>query len=247
MATVLLHHSVLLRRPGPQSADPLAAGVGDLHSFSHPRSECGPLRGRPHRGHVPGPDRGGHGRGHLPAAPPPLHRGAAQRRPRAAGGPRVLNGEPASPAQVPTGCSFHPRCRLAHEECAELAPSSGREDRHPRHAAVPGPAVTTPWRSIRPSGTRTAVPGSRSVGSARIGRTAGATRSRLDLVAIVLLVLVTVLALVGPLLAKYPPNVPAGAPLSPPFHGGFLLGDVVVPPGTVRRIAGEWCPQRGRS
>ncbi len=34
----------------------------------------------------------------------------------------VLNGEPASPAQVPTGCSFHPRCRLAHEECAELAP-----------------------------------------------------------------------------------------------------------------------------
>ncbi len=58
----------------------------------------------------------------------------------------------------------------------------------------------------------------------RIGRTAGATRSRLDLVAIVLLVLVTVLALIGPLLAKYPPNVPAGAPLSPPFHGGFLLG-----------------------
>jgi peptide/nickel transport system ATP-binding protein len=34
----------------------------------------------------------------------------------------ILNGEPASPAQVPTGCSFHPRCRLSCDDCVDTTP-----------------------------------------------------------------------------------------------------------------------------
>ena len=40
-------------------------------------------------------------------------------RPRAE---RSLLGEPGNPIDPPTGCSFHPRCRWATEECRRLAP-----------------------------------------------------------------------------------------------------------------------------
>ena len=58
----------------------------------------------------------------------------------------------------------------------------------------------------------------------KVGTRSGVHRSRLDVIAVVLLGVVTILALIGPLLSQYPPNVPAGVPLSPPFHGGFILG-----------------------
>jgi peptide/nickel transport system permease protein len=58
----------------------------------------------------------------------------------------------------------------------------------------------------------------------RITRSSGVKRSRLDVIAVGLLGLVTVLAVIGPMIATYPPDVPAGIPLSAPFHGGFLLG-----------------------
>ena len=34
----------------------------------------------------------------------------------------VLNGDPPSPIEVPTGCAFHPRCALAIERCAHEKP-----------------------------------------------------------------------------------------------------------------------------
>ncbi|MER6943679.1 ABC transporter ATP-binding protein [Nonomuraea sp. NPDC000554] len=35
--------------------------------------------------------------------------------------PKGLGGDPPDPMQLPTGCSFHPRCPVALEECATLA------------------------------------------------------------------------------------------------------------------------------
>ncbi len=34
--------------------------------------------------------------------------------------PRGLPGDPPDPADLPTGCPFHPRCALAREECASV-------------------------------------------------------------------------------------------------------------------------------
>ncbi|MEV3978093.1 ABC transporter ATP-binding protein [Nonomuraea sp. NPDC049758] len=48
--------------------------------------------------------------------------------------PKGLGGDPPDPMQLPTGCSFHPRCPVALDECAgldvELWPAG------PRHAAA---------------------------------------------------------------------------------------------------------------
>ena len=43
----------------------------------------------------------------------------------------VLEGEVADPANPPTGCYFHPRCRYAQEVCREKAPV--QEEITPRH------------------------------------------------------------------------------------------------------------------
>jgi peptide/nickel transport system ATP-binding protein len=55
-----------------------------------------------------------------------------------------LEGEVADPSDLPSGCSFHPRCRYAEDECAAAEPAleavaSGRDDNHPdrdRHEAA---------------------------------------------------------------------------------------------------------------
>jgi peptide/nickel transport system ATP-binding protein len=44
----------------------------------------------------------------------------------------ILKGDPPNPVDMPTGCSFHPRCPLATERCRVEAPalrvfSDGRE------------------------------------------------------------------------------------------------------------------------
>jgi peptide/nickel transport system ATP-binding protein len=47
--------------------------------------------------------------------------------PRAIGRPRmVLQGDPPSPVDVPSGCAFHPRCPFAHERCRVEAPALAR-------------------------------------------------------------------------------------------------------------------------
>lgn len=53
-------------------------------------------------------------------------------------------------------------------------------------------------------------------------------RQRLDLLAVGLLALVTMIALAAPLLAPHGPLTPVGAPTSPPGTGGFLLGSDTV-------------------
>jgi len=48
----------------------------------------------------------------------------AQARPRL----RIrLAGDPPNPAHLPTGCRFHPRCRLAHEACQHTEPALTRQ------------------------------------------------------------------------------------------------------------------------
>jgi peptide/nickel transport system ATP-binding protein len=38
------------------------------------------------------------------------------------GNPTGLGGDPPDPADVPTGCSFHPRCPKAFEDCSSIEP-----------------------------------------------------------------------------------------------------------------------------
>ncbi|MTH79041.1 ABC transporter ATP-binding protein [Paracoccus aestuariivivens] len=42
----------------------------------------------------------------------------------------VLSGEPPNPANRPTGCAFHPRCRFADAQCAATQPELQRHDGH---------------------------------------------------------------------------------------------------------------------
>jgi oligopeptide/dipeptide ABC transporter ATP-binding protein len=66
--------------------------------------------------------------------------------PRLAGGPSggsagglpALAGDPPDPANLPSGCAFHPRCPLAAERCRTDAPalSAGRGDPAARHSAA---------------------------------------------------------------------------------------------------------------
>lgn len=46
----------------------------------------------------------------------------------------LLQGDVPSPINVPTGCSFHPRCPIAHEDCKAIVPPL--EDKIPGHAAA---------------------------------------------------------------------------------------------------------------
>ncbi len=63
------------------------------------------------------------------------------------------------------------------------------------------------------------------IGTRSGARRALARSAKLDMAAAGLLVVITVFALVGPLLAPYSPVVPTNAlPMTPPFHGSYLLG-----------------------
>ncbi|MDB6453045.1 ABC transporter ATP-binding protein [Falsirhodobacter sp. 20TX0035] len=44
------------------------------------------------------------------------------------GGRIILSGEPPNPAQRPSGCAFHPRCRFALPACAATEPALARHD-----------------------------------------------------------------------------------------------------------------------
>jgi oligopeptide transport system ATP-binding protein len=46
----------------------------------------------------------------------------------------ILQGDVPSPIAVPTGCTFHPRCPIAHEDCKVIVPPL--EDKTPGHAAA---------------------------------------------------------------------------------------------------------------
>jgi oligopeptide/dipeptide ABC transporter ATP-binding protein len=50
----------------------------------------------------------------ISAIPTPKHRGAKDR--------IILRGDPPSPIDPPSGCSFHPRCFRKREECSEICP-----------------------------------------------------------------------------------------------------------------------------
>lgn len=64
-----------------------------------------------------------------------------------------------------------------------------------------------------------------SMGPRSATRRAPGRRAKVDLAGAGLLVLITLLALVGPALAPYSPVVPTSAPaMTPPFHGSYLLG-----------------------
>ncbi len=82
-------------------------------------------------------------------------------------------------------------------------------------AATP-PVVAGPARGAR------RFPGARALGSSmvtRVGR-----RNRAAWMAAAILVLLCLLALLGPVLAPHNPLLPIGLPFEPPGHGGFLLG-----------------------
>lgn len=55
-----------------------------------------------------------------------------------------LPGEPPSPVSLPEGCPFHPRCRLAVEQCRSGAPPKPRGDKGHWGACVHDPSVVTP-------------------------------------------------------------------------------------------------------
>ena len=46
----------------------------------------------------------------------------------------ILQGDVPSPISVPPGCTFHPRCPIAHEDCKAIVPPL--EDKTPGHAAA---------------------------------------------------------------------------------------------------------------
>jgi peptide/nickel transport system permease protein len=61
-------------------------------------------------------------------------------------------------------------------------------------------------------------------GFARVLSGTGDRRRLLTWLGVVPFALITLVALLGPLIAPHNPTVPAGAPFLPPGHGGFLLG-----------------------
>jgi oligopeptide/dipeptide ABC transporter ATP-binding protein len=46
----------------------------------------------------------------------------------------ILQGDVPSPIAVPPGCSFHPRCPIAHEDCRQIVPAL--EEKSPNHRAA---------------------------------------------------------------------------------------------------------------
>ncbi len=67
-----------------------------------------------------------------------------------------------------------------------------------------------------------------------------AGRGRLDLAAAGLLVLVTLIALLAPVLAPHNPVQPAGLPMQPPGSGGFLLGSDSIGRDILSRVLFGW-------
>ena len=65
-------------------------------------------------------------RGAVQAAAPPVHGGAAGRGPQARPAERheteTLKGEVPSPANPPSGCYFHTRCKYAQQKCTDETP-----------------------------------------------------------------------------------------------------------------------------
>ena len=100
--------------------------VDDLH---HPRPLGAGRDVRPPRDHVRGQDRrGGPGRDRVPRTPAPLHGGARRRVPRDRR-PAVPRASPSgsaairpTPPTIPSGCSFHPRCPKAFDDCPTIEP-----------------------------------------------------------------------------------------------------------------------------
>lgn len=91
-------------------------------------------------------------------------------------------------------------------------------------------AVAEPYLS--PTPVRGWLTGTRSATTRLVARS-----TKMDLAAAALLVLVTILALVGPLMAPYSPVVPTNAlPMTPPFHGSYLLGTDAIGRDVLSRV-----------
>jgi peptide/nickel transport system ATP-binding protein len=50
--------------------------------------------------------------------------------------PSGLGGDPPQPESVPEGCSFHPRCPLAFDECPTIVPELYDSGEHRRAACL---------------------------------------------------------------------------------------------------------------
>jgi peptide/nickel transport system ATP-binding protein len=57
--------------------------------------------------------------------------------------PTGLGGDPPDPADVPSGCAFHPRCPKAFEDCSVTEPQLYPAGEHRRAACLLVPAATT--------------------------------------------------------------------------------------------------------
>jgi peptide/nickel transport system ATP-binding protein len=68
------------------------------------------------------------------------------------GKPSGLGGDPPDPAHVPTGCSFHPRCPLAFEECSTTDPALNDAGPSRRAACLLVGSVTTRTGEAREEG-----------------------------------------------------------------------------------------------
>ena len=113
--------------PGARPDLRARARPGRRHDDDQPRPVRARRDLRPRRGHVRRPDRrGGPGRPALRRARAPVHRARCRgafptigdRRSRRA--PRGLPGDPPDPAQLPSGCPFHPRCPSVTDGCATI-------------------------------------------------------------------------------------------------------------------------------
>ncbi len=112
--------------PAHEEAPGRPRAVDDLH---HARPVGAGRDVGPTRDHVRGQDhRGRPRRRRLPlAASTPTPRPSPRRSPRSAthrfrGKPSGLGGDPPDPANMPSGCSFHPRCPKAFEDCSTVDP-----------------------------------------------------------------------------------------------------------------------------
>jgi peptide/nickel transport system ATP-binding protein len=59
------------------------------------------------------------------------------------GAPMGLGGDPPDPAEVPSGCSFHPRCPKAFEDCSVTEPQLYPAGEGRRAACLLVPAAKT--------------------------------------------------------------------------------------------------------
>lgn len=113
--------------PGADPPADRAAGRRAEHQSAddQPRSGSAGRHLRPPRGDVRGPGRrGGPGPGGVRGGGASVRAGSVRRLPRIGDpasrrAPRGLPGDPPDPAALPGGCTFHPRCPVAVEACAE--------------------------------------------------------------------------------------------------------------------------------